>query len=168
MAKNAGPEAEIGILLKERGLTLAIAESCTGGLLSSMVTDVAGSSEYFMGSVVVYSNDAKKQLLGVKDETLKKYGAVSRPTATEMAQGIKERFGTRVGVSVTGIAGPGGGTPKKPVGTVFIGVSTPKKITVKKFLFKGTRKEIKKQSALQALEMLKSGILKIKPLDKEL
>lgn len=117
------PEQRVSELLTERGETLAVAESCTGGLLASSITDVPGSSEYFDRGVVSYSNRAKQDLLGVSRESLDAHGAVSEPVAVEMARGIRDTAGTTWGVSTTGIAGPGGGTPEKPVGTVFVGVA---------------------------------------------
>lgn len=144
----------LGTLLKKKGLTLSAAESCTGGLLSSMITDVAGSSEYFTGSVVAYSNEVKKRSLGVKASTLREYGAVSVATAEEMAGGVKKRLKTDLGVAITGIAGPSGGSAKKPVGTVFIGVAVKDTVYVKKFLFAGERGTIKRLSAENALSML--------------
>lgn len=111
-------------LLREKGLTLACAESCTGGLISKRITDIAGCSDVFVGSCVTYANEAKVKLLGVSEETLKEWGAVSEQTAKEMARGVRNALGTDIGVSVTGIAGPDGGTPEKPVGTVFLGIST--------------------------------------------
>lgn len=152
------PQAAVGKALKEKGLKAAFAESCTGGLLSSLVTDVPGSSDYFIGSIVAYDNDVKKSALGVKEATLKRYGAVSRQCAIEMAKGAKKALGADIALSITGIAGPGGGRPGKPVGTVFIAIAYKKRLTVKKFLFKGPRKEIKKQSALGALEMLSKAL----------
>ncbi len=113
-------------LLREKGLTLACAESCTGGLISKRITDIAGCSDVFVGSCVSYANEAKVKLLGVSEETLREWGAVSEQTAKEMARGVRNVLGTDIGVSVTGIAGPGGGTPEKPVGTVFLGISTRK------------------------------------------
>lgn len=111
--------------LRERGLTLAAAESCTGGLLAKRLTDIAGVSDVFMGGCVSYSNDSKTELLGVNPATLAAHGAVSSQTALEMARGIRMRLGTDIGISTTGIAGPGGGSPEKPVGTVYIAISTP-------------------------------------------
>jgi len=112
--------SELGRLLSARGLTLALAESCTGGLIGSLITDVAGSSDYFLGSAVTYANSAKENILGVRHETLLAHGAVSAQTAAEMAQGARRIFGADLAASVTGIAGPGGGTPGKPVGLVHI------------------------------------------------
>jgi PncC family amidohydrolase len=114
---------EFGRLLSARGLTLALAESCTGGLIGSLITDVAGSSDYFLGSAVTYANSAKQNLLGVRPETLLAHGAVSAETAAEMAQGARRLFGAAIAASVTGIAGPGGGMPGKPVGLVHIHLS---------------------------------------------
>jgi PncC family amidohydrolase len=114
---------ELGRLLNARGLTLALAESCTGGLIGSLITDMTGSSDYFLGSAVTYANSAKEDILGVQHETLLAHGAVSAETAAEMAQGARRIFGAAVAASVTGIAGPGGGIPGKPVGLVHIHLS---------------------------------------------
>ncbi len=114
---------QVGLLLSEQGLTLALAESCTGGLASSLITDVPGSSSYFLGSAVTYANAAKEAILGVRHETLSAQGAVSAETAAEMALGARQLFGSDLAVSVTGIAGPGGGTPDKPAGLVYIHLS---------------------------------------------
>jgi PncC family amidohydrolase len=116
--------SELGRLLSARGLTLALAESCTGGLIGSLITDVAGSSDYFLGSAVTYANSAKQNLLGVRHETLLAHGAVSAETAAEMAQGARRIFGADIAAAVTGIAGPGGDMPGKPVGLVYIHLST--------------------------------------------
>ena len=115
--------AAIGFL-RERGLTLSCAESCTGGLISKRITDIAGCSDVFVGSCVTYANEAKMRLLGVRAETLERFGAVSEQTAAEMAKGVREALDTDIGVSVTGIAGPSGGSEEKPVGTVYVGIST--------------------------------------------
>lgn len=139
-------------------MTLALAESCTGGLLSSAVTDVPGSSGYFLGSVVAYSNDVKESALGVRTLTLRKHGAVSRETALEMAKGVRRAFGADVSAAITGIAGPGGGTPEKPVGLVFIAVTRGRSSETRRFVFKGGRKSIKKQSAEAALSMLAKAL----------
>ena len=151
-------ELLIGESLRERGLTLALAESCTGGLLSSRVTDVPGSSEYFLGSIVAYANGVKVSGLGVRTATLKRYGAVSKETAAEMARGARKTLGADLSAAITGIAGPGGGTPEKPVGLVFIAVSKDRTTEVKRFVFKGGRKSIKKQSAEAALLMLAEAL----------
>lgn len=110
--------------LRERGMTLACAESCTGGLIAKRITDLAGCSDVFLGGCVTYANEAKEKLIGVKHETLEAFGAVSEQTAREMARGVRLALGADVGIATTGIAGPGGGTPEKPVGTVYIAVST--------------------------------------------
>ncbi|MBI2413213.1 MAG: nicotinamide-nucleotide amidohydrolase family protein [Deltaproteobacteria bacterium] len=143
-----------GEALKSKGLTLATAESCTGGLLSKLVTDAAGSSDYFRGGVIAYSNDIKEGLLKVRAATLNKYGAVSVETAGEMARGVKKGIKASIGVSITGIAGPGGGRPGKPVGTVYIGASKGRATIVKKFLFKGSRAIVRKRSAEEALKLI--------------
>jgi nicotinamide-nucleotide amidase len=148
------PEVSAGRALKQRGLRLALAESCTGGLLGHIITNVPGSSNWFTGGVVAYSNEVKKRLLGVASETLKRYGAVSKQTASEMAAGVMKRLKTDVGLAVTGIAGQEGGTEKKPVGTVFIALASGKKVYTKRLLLSGTRKSIKKQAAVAALKGL--------------
>ncbi len=144
-------EEVVGKLLKERGETLSVAESCTGGLLSNRITNISGSSTYFERGVVTYSNNAKMEILGVKSETLKEHGAVSRETALEMVEGIKKLSKTDYGLAITGIAGPTGGSEEKPVGTVFIALSTPQKSEVFKYRFIGDREKIKWQSSQQAL-----------------
>jgi nicotinamide-nucleotide amidase len=151
---------QIGLLLKRRGLTLAVAESCTGGLLGHTVTQVAGSSDYFLGGVVSYSNAAKKTLLGVRLSTLKTYGAVSRRTAAEMACGVRRRFKAGIALSITGIAGPGGGGARKPVGLVYIGLSVKDTTSVRKFTFRGTRTGIKKQAVQAALLYIRDYLTK--------
>lgn len=154
MKKTGNTALLLGNALREKGLKLSVAESCTGGLLANLITDISGSSDYFMGGIVAYDNKVKKTLLGVREDTLKRVGAVSRETALQMAEGAKKRVKADISASITGIAGPGGGSAKKPVGTVYICVLSAKKRTVKKFLFKGGRKSIKRQSAEAALSML--------------
>lgn len=144
----------VGELLRKRGLRLAVAESCTGGLIGHLVTNVAGSSTYYVGSVTAYAYEAKVRLLGVSWQTLEKFGAVSAETVMEMARGIRLVLASDVGVAVSGIAGPGGGMPNKPVGTVWIGISTPKEEYAHHFLFAGDRLAVKEQSAQEALKML--------------
>ena len=139
-------ENAIGKLLRTRGETLSIAESCTGGLVSDRITNVPGSSVYFEGSIVCYSNRAKARHLHIPLKTLERFGAVSSEIAGRMAQGIRKTFHTKFGLSTTGVAGPTGGTKKTPVGTVFIGFSNGKRTWVKKFDLKGSRREIKKRS----------------------
>ncbi|HEX5814218.1 MAG TPA: nicotinamide-nucleotide amidohydrolase family protein [Methylomirabilota bacterium] len=151
-------EQVVGRLLVARGLTLSVAESCTGGLLGHRLTNVAGSSAYFERGVVVYSNRAKQELLGVSEEILRAHGAVSGPCAEAMARGICERSGTACGLSVTGIAGPDGGTPQKPVGTVFFGVAVSGHVTSRRFRFAGDRVAVKWQSAQTALDLLRRSL----------
>ncbi len=148
------PETVIGPLLLLRGLKLVTAESCTGGLIGHWLTNVPGSSEYYLGGVVSYSNALKMQLLGVQAATLEKYGAVSEQVAMEMAQGARLRLGGDVALSVTGIAGPGGGSAEKPVGLTFVGVSAPWGESVARFVWAGERVENKKESARAALQLL--------------
>ena len=147
-------EEEIGRLLRNKKLTLSVAESCTGGLISNMITNFAGSSDYFERGYVVYSNRSKIELLDVPEDTIKKHGAVSSHTAIAMAEGVKRKSGTNIGLSVTGIAGPSGGTIKKPVGLVYIAVAGDKKIEYKEYRFRGKRHEIKLESANAALKCL--------------
>ena len=143
-----------GKLLVEKGMKLATAESCTGGLLAHMVTNVAGSSSWFAGGVVAYGNDVKTSLLSVDPETLERHGTVSHKTARAMASGVMKRLKSDAALAVTGIAGPGGGSATKPVGTVFVAVAVADRVRTKKVLLKGTRKSIKKQAALEALKEL--------------
>lgn len=146
----------VGELLKKKNFTISCAESCTGGLLTSKLTDVAGSSNYVQGAIVSYSNEIKISALHVKEETLENFGAVSHETAFEMAKNIREIFKTDIGVGITGIAGPGGGAKEKPVGLVYISVADKNSVTVEKFNFVGSRTEIKNQSVLSALKMIEN------------
>ncbi|HOQ31155.1 MAG TPA: CinA family protein [Candidatus Hydrogenedens sp.] len=150
------PEEAIIHQLVRKHLTLATAESCTGGLISHRLTNVSGSSAVFVGGIVAYSNEVKKSLLGVLESSLVAYGAVSNPVALEMAQGICNRLNSDMGVGVTGIAGPTGGTAEKPVGLVYISVvSLPYNIhIVKECRFHGSRSEIKQQTSDTALNLL--------------
>ncbi len=148
-------EEVVGDLLRDRGLTIAVAESCTGGLLASRLTDVPGSSAYFDRGVVCYSNDAKTEWLGVSADLIAAHGAVSEPVAHAMAEGIRQRARSGVGVGITGIAGPGGGTAEKPVGMVAIAVVTPTHQRVRTFQFLGPRDMVKFQSAQAAMNMLR-------------
>ncbi len=142
-------EEAVGNLFRNKGMTLSTAESCTGGLLSARITDVAGSSDYYKGGVCAYSNEIKSDFLCVKEKTLEEYGAVSEETAKEMAEGIRKKFGTSAGISVTGIAGPGGGTETKPVGLTYIGYSDDRKCYALKFNF-GDNRERNRIRAVQA------------------
>lgn len=148
-------EEEIYELLKYNDLTIGLAESITGGLIGDMITKVPGSSEVFMGSVVAYSNQAKMDLLGVSKETIDLHGAVSHQCAREMAVGAAERFGARIGLSVTGIAGPGGGSKEKPVGTFYIGIKVDDILHSRGFLVPGNRDWVKTISAVQSLDLLR-------------
>jgi nicotinamide-nucleotide amidase len=148
-------EAVVGRLLLERGLTVSLAESCTGGLVAHRLTNIPGSSRYVERGVVVYSNRAKEDLLGVPEPMLRAHGAVSAPVAEAMAAGIRRVSGSPCGLAVTGIAGPNGGTEAKPVGTVFIAAAAPSGTEVKRFRFSGGREAIKWQSAQAALDLLR-------------
>ncbi len=156
---NEGIEQVLGGLLREKGLKLAFAESCTGGLLGEMVTRIPGSSDYFLGSVVSYGNQAKIDLLGVNRDTLTDHGAVSSETAIEMARGARRVFSSDVAVSVTGIAGPGGGTPEKPVGTVFIGLAAEGMEGTRKLLLPMAREAVRNIAATLALGLLRVYLL---------
>jgi nicotinamide-nucleotide amidase len=153
-------EITVGKLLLAKGLKLVAAESCTGGLIGHLITNVPGSSEYYLGSVTAYAYEAKERLLGVQHETLVKYGAVSRETVMEMALGVRRALAPDfslekiIGVSVSGIAGPGGGMPDKPVGLVWIGLSSSAGEWTKKYLWHGDRGEIKALSAQAVLQMV--------------
>jgi nicotinamide-nucleotide amidase len=152
-------EQVVGRLLSEQGLRLAVAESCTGGMLAARITNVAGSSAYFERGVVAYSNEAKAQILGVAPETLERRGAVSEPCAREMAEGVRRTSAAELGVSVTGIAGPAGGTADKPVGLVFIGLADGKETHVRRFHFRGGRSWVRTLSVHAALDMLRRRLL---------
>jgi competence/damage-inducible protein CinA-like protein len=154
-------EAVVGDLLRQRGLTIAVAESCSGGLLASRLTDVPGSSAYVDRGVVCYSNRAKTELAGVPESTIAEHGAVSEAVALAMAEGIRARAATSVGVGVTGIAGPGGGTADKPVGTVCVAVIVDAESRVRTFQFVGGRDMVKFQSAQSALNMTRLMVLKL-------
>jgi PncC family amidohydrolase len=147
-------EIQVGRFLQERGLKLVLAESCTGGLLGSRLTDVPGSSEYFLGGVVAYAYEAKVGLLGVSWDTLNTKGAVSRETVLEMARGIRRLMKAHIAVSVSGIAGPGGGTPDKPVGTTCIGLVTEEGEWARSFHFEEDREGNKMAAVDAALEFL--------------
>jgi nicotinamide-nucleotide amidase len=153
-------ESVIGALLTSRGQTLATAESCTGGLFGSRITDVSGSSAYYLGGGVCYTAAAKIALAGVDEQLIREHGEVSEPVAIALAQGIRERFGATWGVGITGIAGPTGGTPEKPVGTVHIAVAWPEGVKHRKFFWQGPRTIIKWFSTQFALDMLRRSILR--------
>jgi nicotinamide-nucleotide amidase len=150
----------VGQLLSSRNISLAVAESCTGGLLGKMITDIPGSSRYFWGGVITYSNQAKQELLGVRSDTLNNYGAVSRETALEMARGVKRLADTDIGVAITGIAGPDGGSREKPVGLVYIAVVGDNLEQVREMHFVSSRDGIRTLSAKSALDLLRLQISK--------
>ena len=150
---------EVVLLMKERSCLLALAESCTGGLIAKLITDVPGSSEVFCGGVVSYANAAKRDLLGVSADTLAKYGAVSNECASEMLAGAVERFSAGCAISVTGIAGPDGGTAEKPVGLVYIGVRCFDQALVKEYRFRGSRSQVRERTAAVALNTLRRMLL---------
>ena len=153
--ENEEIEEAIGNILKNRNETVSVAESCTGGYLSHLFTSIAGSSAYFMGGVVSYSNEAKMEVLKVKQETLTKFGAVSEQTIIEMAEGVRKLLGTTYGIATSGIAGPDGGTAEKPVGTVWIAVSNEQQTITKKLQLGKIRMVNIQYSAKAGLDFLR-------------
>ncbi len=151
---------EIVSILKDKGLTLSCAESCTGGLIAKSITDVSGCSSVFYGGVVAYDNSVKMNILGVCEQTLNTFGAVSYQTATEMACGVKSALKTDIGISTTGIAGPDGGTKEKPVGTVYVGIATSDAVfsSLLNLSSSLSRDEIRYQTVLQILTLLKEKL----------
>ncbi len=156
-------EEIVGRLLTEQGLTVAVAESCTGGLIAHQLTNVPGSSAYFLGGVVAYSNQVKERVLGVSGETLSVHGAVSEETAREMARRARRLFSTDVALSSTGIAGPTGGTPEKPVGLVYVALAAQDVERCERHLWRGDRLENKQMTAEAALEMLRQYLKARRP-----
>lgn len=152
-------EEVVAKLLLDKHLTIATAESCTGGLIAATLINYPGISEVFMQGCVTYSNEAKMQRLGVKKETLDEFGAVSEQTALEMAEGITKTSETNVGISSTGIAGPGGGTEEKPVGLVYVGICINGIKKGVKFNFKGDRQEVRQRTVINALDFLRRELL---------
>jgi len=154
-------EAQVGTWLRQKNLKLAVAESCTGGLIGHRLTNIPGSSDYYLGSITAYAYEAKERMLGVRHETLVRYGAVSRETVIEMASGIRRTMAQdfpldhTIGMAVSGIAGPGGGMPGKPVGLVWIGLSVPEGDFAYHFIWPGNRIQNKEDSAQATLEILK-------------
>jgi len=155
-------EDVIGNLLQEKGLTLAVAESCTGGLLGGRLTNTPGASDYFRGGILAYSNEIKTGQLGVSQQTLETHGSVSPETAKAMASGVIKALGADIGVSITGIAGPTGGTEEKPVGTVFVGVAMSDREVAAKFSLGDSREMIRKRSVTMALDVLRRELLRLK------
>jgi len=152
-------EEVVGEMLRAANKTIAFAESCTGGLISKRMTDISGSSDYFEGAFVSYSNAWKEKLLGVSEETLIAHGAVSEETAREMAENVRDKAGTDVGLSVTGIAGPTGGTQEKPVGLVYMALSDGEKTVARKFNFRGDREWVRYRASQAALNMVREYLL---------
>ena len=148
-------EAEVGDALRKRGLTLATAESCTGGLVGHRITNVSGSSDYYKGGITAYANDVKAEILQVAPEILEEKGAVSAECAEEMANGVRTLLDSDIGISTTGVAGPTGGTPEKPVGLVYIALATKDYVDYEKHIFHRDREGNKREAADAALEMLK-------------
>jgi len=158
----ASLEKEIGDLLRQKGLTLGVVESATGGLISHLITNIPGSSDYYKGSVTAYSNEAKVKVVGVKEDTIKKYGAVSHQVAEEMAQRGRRALDVDICLADTGIAGPGGATPGKPVGLFYIGLSHQIGTYSQKHLFHGDREQNKRDAAEAALAWLKEYLITLK------
>jgi len=157
--ENESLEEVVLYLFSLRKKTLAVAESCTGGLICHLLTSIPGSSEYFKGGVIAYSNEAKTDILGVPEGMIRRCGAVSADTAKEMAMGVARVLKADIGLSVTGVAGPSGGTEEKPVGLVYIGVALEGKPEVKRLFLLGERDKIKEQSAYFALDMVRRKVL---------
>jgi nicotinamide-nucleotide amidase len=156
-------EAVVGDMLRERGMTIALAESCTGGLVGHRITNIPGSSNYFKGALVAYSNEVKQQALGVRAETLAQHGAVSEETAVEMATGVRRALAADLGLAITGIAGPEGGTPDKPVGTVCFALATPAAAYRRRYQLWGTRDWVKLLSSQIALDWVRRFLLGMDP-----
>jgi len=159
-------EAAVGAALIARGWTLATAESCTGGLIGHLITNVPGSSHYFRMGVVAYSNEAKIRVLGVPQQVIADHGAVSEPTVREMAERVRALAGSDLGVSVSGIAGPGGGTPEKPVGTVWMALSGPSGTRAVVHRLSGDRHQVKRAAAFHALDLVRRACIGDYPMDQ--
>jgi len=157
----ANLEQEVGNLLRQKGLTLGIVESATGGLISHLITNIPGSSDYYRGSVTAYSNEVKVKVVGVKEDTISKYGALSHPVAEEMAQGGRKILAADICLADTGIAGPNGATPGKPVGLFYIGLSHQAGTYSQKYYFQGNREQNKHQAAQAALGWLKEYLISL-------
>ncbi len=157
MSSAAGSERlaeKLGETLRARSLTLCVAESCTGGMLGAAITAVAGSSDYFRGGVIAYANQVKSSLLGVSPATIETHGAVSAQCAREMAAGVKRLMGSDVSIAVSGVAGPGGGTPEKPVGLVYIGLCAGDDTMAHEEHFDGSRGDVRRRAVDRALQLL--------------
>jgi len=154
-------EQEVGNLLRQKGLTLGVVESATGGLISHLITNVPGSSDYYKGSVTAYSDEVKVKIIGVKEDTINKYGAVSYQVAEEMAQGGRKILAADICLADTGIAGPGGATLEKPVGLFYIGLSHKAGTCSQKHNFQGSREQNKRNTAEAALGLLKEYLIKL-------
>jgi nicotinamide-nucleotide amidase len=152
-------EKLIGDLLRKKGRTISISESCTGGLICDRITNVAGSSDYFEGGMVNYSNESKANHLGIPLDYIKRYGAVSPQVARKMAQGVRKAFHTTFGLSTTGVAGPTGGTKRSPVGRVFIGLANGRKSQIEQLDLKGSRREIKEGASEKALQFFYENLI---------
>jgi nicotinamide-nucleotide amidase len=152
-------EEVVGLKLSLGGYTVAVAESCTGGLLAQRITDVPGSSKYFIGGVIAYANEVKTKDLGVEPMLLMEHGAVSAPVAEAMAEGVRARVGTDFGLSITGVAGPGGGTEEKPVGTVFIALADEMKTEHRRLTIPGDRNLVRWRASQAALDMLRRRLI---------
>jgi nicotinamide-nucleotide amidase len=159
---GASLEAVVGAGLRDKGLTIACAESCTGGLIGHRLTDVPGSSAYFLESAVVYGDRAKTKRLGVPKDLIEKHGAVSAPVARAMAAGVRRTAGADIGLAVTGIAGPGGGSARKPVGLVYVALARPRGVAVARHIFFGRREDVKFQSSQRALDMVRKTLPKLR------
>ncbi len=155
---NDTMESVVGQLLRSKGMTLSTAESCTGGTIAQLITSIAGSSDYFKGSIVAYSNEIKEQFLGVPHKVIEEYGAVSEQTVIAMAEGIRNYFATDFAIAVSGIAGPGGGTAEKPVGTTWIAIATPTETIARKFLLGDHRGRNIRKASMAALNMLRGKL----------
>lgn len=158
---NIEIEEVVAKLLIKNKLTISTAESCTGGMIASTLINYPGISEVFLEGAVTYSNEAKHKRLGVKNETLEKFGAVSEETAREMAEGIAKTAGTDCSIVTTGIAGPGGGSDEKPVGLVYVGVYINGDVTVEKCIFKGNRSSVRQQATIKGLDMIRRKLIKL-------
>lgn len=159
--KNQTLEETVGLGLAQHGMSVSVAESCTGGLLGGRFTAVGGSSQYFRGGIIAYANEVKAAELGVSEAVLEREGAVSEEVAVQMAQGVRRRFKTEIGIGVTGIAGPDGGSPDKPVGLVYIAVASGDEHSVERFVFEGDRGDVRESSCDAALGMVKEVLDRI-------